>query len=487
MIRSKPAASNGKSFLDDPPVKKPSSSFVKSEKLAPSKGQGSAPSKGQVSFVKSPPPGKVQASSVKSTPDKGQASTVKSIKETTFGKELSASMKSIKETSFVNSSAKLPSKDPAAGVKPPSSGKSFLDAVASAGVQLKSSSGGKSFLDAVESAGNSPFTTTFTSLDMSEVIIFFTIFFDMFNNLLFQDEEERKTKGGTKSIKDTLAEDLLGLTGGKKNRRLSDVSDSSKEGSVGSPSAVNERAHQKRMKKLETKQAEERQKEKEEEERRVKRSVEENKKKQEQLALDEENRKRRIRIEKLNEADARRRRIAKEKEEDDERRRNIQKEHDDAQRKKVEEEEWRLAKEVEQRNKEIKEERERREEEERKRKIEEDRKKKSNKQTSIKESAVMKPTIKISDLSDDDGRGNLATRMKMNLSDDEGREEKRVRNKTANIPIMPQQESPDGKSSSVALSKYNLESQCIVSIILLPPHHIHIHIKALIQPKKQIC
>merc|ERR1712037_419327 len=177
-----------------------------------------------------------------------------------------------------------------------------------------------------ESAGNSPFTTTFTSIDMSE------------------DEEERKSKGGSKIIKDTLAEDLLGLAGGKKktegNRRLSDVSDSSKEGSVGSPSAVNERAHQKRMKKLEKKQ---------EEERKVKRSVEENKKKQEQLALDEENRKRRIRIEKLNEADARRRRIAKEKEEDDERRRNIQKEHEAERRKKVEEEEWKLAKEVEQR------------------------------------------------------------------------------------------------------------------------------------------
>jgi len=241
--RSKPAASNGKSFLEDPAVKKPSSSFVKSPK--------SPPSKGQVSFVKSPPPGKASSvksppgkgSSVKSPPGKGQGSSVKQIKETTFGKELSASMKSIKETSFVNSSAKPPSKDPASGssAKPTlSSGKSFLDAVASAGVQLKST-GGKSFLDAVESAGNSPFTTTFTSLDMSE------------------DEEERKTKGGTKSIKDTLAEDFLGLAGGKKkaegNRRLSDVSDSSKDGSVGSPSAVNERAHQKRMKKLETKQA----------------------------------------------------------------------------------------------------------------------------------------------------------------------------------------------------------------------------------------
>lgn len=113
---------------------------------------------------------------------------------------------------------------------------------------------------------------------------------------VFQDEEdERKSKGasGTKSIKDSLAEDLLGLGGeGKKkaegNRRLSDVSDSSKDGSVGSPSAVNERAHQKRMKKLEAKQAEERQKEKEEEERKVRRSVEENKKKQEMLALDED-------------------------------------------------------------------------------------------------------------------------------------------------------------------------------------------------------
>ena len=294
-----------------------------------------------------------------------------------------------------------------------------------------------------------------------------------------------------------MAEDLLGLAagGGKKkvegNRRLSDVSDSSKEGSVGSPSAVNERAHQKRMKKLETKQAEERQKEKEEEERRGKRSVEENKKKQEQLALDEENRKRRIRIEKLNEADARRRRIAKEKEEDDERRRKIQKEQEAERRKKVEEEEWKLAKEVEQRRKEIDEERQRkiREEEERKKKSEEERKKKEkSKQTSIKESAVIKPTIKISDLSDDDGRGTMgekgATRTRMNLSDDEGgREDKRVRNKTANIPIMPQQESPDGKSSSVALSKYNLESQCIVSIILLPTT---VSIKALIQPQKSI-
>ena len=81
-----------------------------------------------------------------------------------------------------------------------------------------------------------------------------------------------------------MAEDLLELGGKIKaegNRRLSDVSDSSREGSVGSPSVVNERAHQKRMKKLEVKAAEERQKEKEEEERRVKRAVEENKRKQE--------------------------------------------------------------------------------------------------------------------------------------------------------------------------------------------------------------
>merc|ERR1712203_891661 len=158
-----------------------------------------------------------------------------------------------------------------------------------------------------------------------------------------EDEEERKSKSGAKSIKDTLAEDLLGLAGGKKkaegNRRLSDVSDSSREGSVGSPSVVNERAHQNRMKKLEVKVAEERQKEKEEEERRVKRAVEENKRKQELERLDEENRKRRIRIEKLNEADARRRRIAKEKEEDDERRRKLAKEQEEEKRKKVEEEE----------------------------------------------------------------------------------------------------------------------------------------------------
>ena len=79
-----------------------------------------------------------------------------------------------------------------------------------------------------------------------------------------------------------MAEDLLELGGKIKaegNRRLSDVSDSSREGSVGSPSVVNERAHQKRMKKLEVKAAEERQKGKEEEERRVKRAVEENKRK----------------------------------------------------------------------------------------------------------------------------------------------------------------------------------------------------------------
>ena len=161
MIRSKPAASNGKSFLEDPPVKKPTSSFVKSGKPTPSKGQ--------VSFVKSPP-GK--GSSVKSPPGKEQACTVKQpIKETTFGKDFASSVKSIKETSFVNSSAKLASKEPGSSAKQPpvSGGKSFLDAVASAGSQLKSS-GGKSFLDAVESAGNSPFTTTFTSIDMSEVI-----------------------------------------------------------------------------------------------------------------------------------------------------------------------------------------------------------------------------------------------------------------------------------------------------------------------------
>ena len=138
-------------------MKKPTSSFVKEGKPPPSK----------VSFVKSPP-GK--GSSVKSPPGKGQASK-QPIKETTFGIDLAASVKSIKETSFVNSSAKPDSKKPGLSVKQPtvSGGKSFLDAVASAGSQLKSS-GGKSFLDAVESAGNSPFTTTFTSLDMSEVL-----------------------------------------------------------------------------------------------------------------------------------------------------------------------------------------------------------------------------------------------------------------------------------------------------------------------------
>ena len=358
-----------------------------------------------------------------------------------------------------------------------------------------------------------------------------------------------------------MAEDLLELGGKIKaegNRRLSDVSDSSREGSVGSPSVVNERAHQKRMKKLEVKAAEERQKEKEEEERRVKRAVEENKRKQElerlgffsklcffwnfgfclnflALRLDEENRKRRIRIEKLNEADARRRRIAKEKEEDDERRRKLAKEQEvekrkkveeeerkkeEEKRKRVEEEEHRLAREVEQRRKEIEEERNKKvkEEEERKRKKleEEERKrnkkeeevedsKKKEKDKPIEESAVMKPTIKISDLSDDDSMMTMTgeprrLKAKLNLSDDEGREEKRARNKTANIPIMPQQvrgkglhvnhkndiseqkeirkifseqESPERKSSSVVLSKYNLESQCIVSISLfdLPEYY----------------
>ena len=242
------------------------------------------------------------------------------------------------------------------------------------------------------------------------------------------------------------------------------------------------------------------------------------------LRLDEENRKRRIRIEKLNEADARRRRIAKEKEEDDERRRKLAKEQEvekrkkveeeerkkeEEKRKRVEEEEHRLAREVEQRRKEIEEERNKKvkEEEERKRKKleEEERKrnkkeeeekdsKKREKDKPIKESAVMKPTIKISDLSDDDSMMTMTgeprrLKAKQNLSDDEGREEKRARNKTANIPIMPQQvrgkglhvnhkndiseqnkkifseqESPERKSSSVVLSKYNLESQCIVSI-----------------------
>ena len=70
--------------------------------------------------------------------------------------------------------------------------------------------------------------------------------------------------------------------------------------------------------------------------------------------------------------------------------------------------------------------------------------KKKEKDKPIKESAVMKPTIKISDLSDDDSMMTMTgeprrLRAKLNLSDDEGREEKRARNKTANIPIMPQQ------------------------------------------------
>ena len=128
-------------------------------------------------------------------------------------------------------------------------------------------------------------------------------------------------------------------------------------------------------------------------------------------------------------------------------------------RKRVEEEEHRLAREVEQRRKEIEEERNKKvkEEEERKRKKleEEERKrnkkeeededsKKKEKDKPIKESAVMKPTIKISDLSDEDSMMTTKgeprrLRSKLNLSDDEGREEKRARNKTANIPIMPQQ------------------------------------------------
>ena len=194
MIRSKPAASNGKSFLEAPPVKKPSS-FVKSPKSPPSKGQTSSgvksPPPGKVSFLKSPPeqsssvklpPGKVQGTSVRPTRETTFGKTTKeatfgkaTTKETTFGIESAASAKSIKETSFVNTSAKRTPKEPAgsSATVSTSGGKSFLDAVAgSAGInqQLKST-GGKSFLDAVQSAGNSPFTTTFTSLDLSEVTI----------------------------------------------------------------------------------------------------------------------------------------------------------------------------------------------------------------------------------------------------------------------------------------------------------------------------
>ena len=141
MLRSIVAASNGKSFLEEPSVKKKASnSMAKPQRTHANHVKSSsakAPLKDQVSL--STRPNRVQQSKpVKETTfGKESAASTKSVKETTFGKESAAVTKSLKETSFVNSSTKASSKDPAS-YETTSGGKRFLDAVASAGSQLKS-------------------------------------------------------------------------------------------------------------------------------------------------------------------------------------------------------------------------------------------------------------------------------------------------------------------------------------------------------------
>ena len=151
MLRSIVAASNGKSFLEEPSGKiKASNSMAKPQRTHANHAQSSSAkaNQAQSSSAKAPPkdqvsmgtrPNRVQQSKpVKETTfGKESAAPTKSTKETTFGKESAAITKSLKETSFVNSSTKTTTKDQASS-ETTSGGKRFLDAVASAGSQLKS-------------------------------------------------------------------------------------------------------------------------------------------------------------------------------------------------------------------------------------------------------------------------------------------------------------------------------------------------------------
>ena len=148
MFRSIVAASNGKSFLEEPPGKiKASNSMAKPQRTHENHVQVSSAKANHVQSKASPKdqvslgtrPNRAQQSKpVKETTfGKESAAPTKSAKETTFGKESAAVTKSLKETSFVNSSTKASSKDQAS-FESTSGGKKFLDAVASAGSQLKS-------------------------------------------------------------------------------------------------------------------------------------------------------------------------------------------------------------------------------------------------------------------------------------------------------------------------------------------------------------
>ena len=274
---------------------------------------------------------------------------------------------------------------------------------------------------------------------------------------LSEDEEEARRRGEPRKL--GQIEDELRCRRTAEKNGISDILDDTKV-------AETEHMHERKMKQLEKEQAEEKKRmmalEREEEEKRRKKAkkLEEEKKrkreameeeeKQKQATMDDENAKRRMRIAKLEE-DSRRRRLASEKEEDDERRRKIAKELKESKRREVEEEEFKLkkAEEIERKRKE-------------KRDLEiqiEDIKKKSDKIENEVKAIISNPTIKITQLLDG------------------VKEEKRMRNKTANIPIMPpQQPTPDSAvtTSSLVLSKYNLEAHSIVSNLHLTPHTSHL-------------
>ena len=179
-----------------------------------------------------------------------------------------------------------------------------------------------------------------------------------------------------------------------------------------------EKDHKRRMRELQMEQ--------DEEKRRTKDLLEQEEKR---TALEEENSKRRLRIAKLEE-DTRRKRIAKEKEADDNRRMR-KREDDEERRKKV------MAKE------------------------EEDEKKRTK-------MVIEKPRIEITANTPNTPIIFGANSKKIS-QDISPQEEKRIRNKTANIPIMPQEEdkpavSSGRRTSSEILSKYNLEARSVVSI-----------------------
>lgn len=271
----------------------------------------------------------------------------------------------------------------------------------------KPPSNGKSFLDAPDTVADFSFHTSIV------------------DDHVYEDEREQRRRK-TKSVTDlTLSakkldeiEDELRIRGLTRKRLAGDTEDEDQD-----------KEHEQIMRDLELQEATEKQKMQElleaEEIRR-------------QNSIEEENSKRRLRITKLEE-DNRRKRISREKEEDDNRRRKIAKEQEDRKRQKMKAEDELRKKEIEQLKSEVK-----------------DEKEGWKNPISVDDGITSKPSI------------NIITATPTTILDD-FKDEKRTRNKTANIPIMPQEDKKPTTTSKISsLSKYNLETHSLVSI-----HHKH--------------